>query len=100
MVSQNFDPPSFLDLLEGDPEGERLLFQTRLADLNVSPVQSRQLQGLFQPFFNQFLGQIGQQISRGQTPQTFRQALAEFDPRRELLRLPSAGRTFGPTIFR
>ena len=90
-------------VLEESELGRQALFSSFLPT-QANPSQAQQFQGLFQPTFNQFLGQLGAQVRQGQAPElTFTQFLEEqFDPQRALLRLPNAQgvNAGGPTIFR
>jgi hypothetical protein len=94
-------PPSWLDLLEGGPEGRQALFYS-LLPRNASPTQALQFQSLFQPVFTQFLGELGSRMRAGSPEIKFHEFLAQsFDPQRALLRLPGArtGAGRGPTVF-
>lgn len=92
----------FGDLFEQDPLGRQALFQSLLPQ-NANPFQQQLFGQLFEPTFNQFLGQLGSQVRQGQAPSlSFTQFLNEqFDPQRALLRLPGAGQgqEFGTTVF-
>lgn len=97
-------PFPFLDLdeLEGSELGQRTLFQSILPQ-NANPFQRQMFGEMFNPTFNQFLGQLGAQVRQGQAPTlTFNKFLSEqFDPQRALLRLPQfgQGQGAGRTIF-
>lgn len=92
-----------LGLFEGDPIGDRLIFNSSLPD-NLSPFQENQFQSLFEPTFNSFLGALGSQIRGGDAPTlSFQKFLSEqFNPQRALLRQPNAQgvNSGGPTFFR
>ena len=98
--------PFFLDplSLEETDLGRRFLFESQIPQ-DLFGQQRQQLSQQFQPLFNRFLGQIGQQLQGGSQPQSFRGFLEQqFDPQRQLLRMPSAsaGRTtplVTPTLF-
>lgn len=101
MTSQPFpflDPTS----LEGTDLGRQTLFNSFLPT-NANPLQKQLFGDLFNPTFNQFLGQLGAQVRQGQEPTlTFNQFLQDnFNPQRSLLRLPQfgQGQGFGPTLF-
>lgn len=105
MVQQNSFFGGFVDpfVLEETDLGRQSLFQSFLPT-QANPSQARQFQGLFQPTFNQFLGQLGAQVRQGTAPDlTFTQFLEEqFNPQRALLRQPNAQgvNAGGPTLFR
>jgi hypothetical protein len=95
----------FLDQLAGDPFGQRVLFES-LIPQNLFDQQRQALSAQLKPTFNRFLGSMGRTIRGGGAPtQTFRGFLEQqFDPQRQLLRMPSAsaGRTtplVTPTLF-
>lgn len=97
-------PFPFLDPneLEATDLGRQTLFNSFLPG-NANPFQQQLFGQLFEPTFNQFLGQLGSQIKSGQAPTlTFNNFLNEqFNPQRALLRLPDFGKGggFGPTLF-
>ena len=69
MGSQPFQTRNPLEeLLEENEQGRRALFFGGLG--NLSPFQQRFANSLYEPTFNRFLGQIGQQVRSGQTPNT------------------------------
>ena len=92
------------DLLGGDPEGRRTLYESFIPQ-NVFGTQRRYLSNLFTPTFNRFLGELGRSSRQDEFPErTFRTFLEEqYDPQRQLLRLPSLGMggasPVTPTIF-
>ena len=92
------------DLLGIDEAGRRSLYESFIPQ-NVFGTQRRHLSGLFAPTFNRFLGELGQFARRDEFPErTFRTFLEEqYDPQRQLLRLPSLGMggtsPVTPTIF-
>jgi hypothetical protein len=96
--------PSVLEILEGSDLGERLLFESAIPQ-NVFGRQRRELSNLFTPTFNQFLGQIGSQMRLHDAPTlTWKNFLQrQFDPQRQLLRLPSISPSstspVTPTVF-
>mgnify|MGYP003656476101 FL=1 len=82
MPVQNFDPGIFSDFFETDDLGRRALFQSVF-----QPTRQAQQQGseLFVPTFNQFLGNLGSSLRRGQTPQSFEDFVTnDFNPQRGL----------------
>ncbi len=97
---QDFD---FTSVLETDPTLRRAIFESFLP-ANANPFQQNAFGSLLQPTFNRFLAQMGSQLRNDETPtQTFTSFLEEqFDPVRELLRLPDrpGASAPGPTIFR
>lgn len=101
MTMQNTSPFS-LDMFEGIGQGDRLIFESFLPT-NTNPVQRNQFSSLFQPTFNQFLGQLGSQIRQGKAPTlTFTDFLkGQFNPQRALLRQTNAQgvNAGGPTLF-
>ena len=98
------DIPNFLNLLEGYDFGERLLFESAIPQ-NVFGRQRRELSNLFTPTFNRFLGEAGSQMRMGGTPTvTWKDFLQrQFDPQRQLLRMPSISPAstspVTPTVF-
>ena len=60
----------FENLFEETDLGRRLIFQSALPQ-NLPFSQQRGAANLYTPTFNQFLGQIGNDIRSGQTPTTF-----------------------------
>ena len=76
-----------LDIFEGTDRGERGIFQQFGIGSDRSREEQRAGQGLFQPIFNNFLGDLAGQIGRGETPTGFRQFLQNnnFNFDRELL---------------
>jgi len=95
--------PGLFDFL--DPESrERILFESAIPQ-NIIGGQRRSLSNLFAPTFNRFLGQIGPELREGGiSPLTFRDFLSnQFDPQRQLLRLPSISPSSAspvtPTVF-
>ena len=99
-------PPQFLDLFEETDIGRRAQFESFIPDALQGP-RRRAVSQLFQPTFNQYLGQLGQQMGtqNRQAPlTTFRQYLTErFNPGRELLRFPGGATRTGalttPAMF-
>lgn len=93
-----FDPAA----LEGSDLGRQTLFNSFLPK-TANPFQQQLFGQLFEPTFNQFLGQLGAQVKSGQAPTlTFNDYLQNsFNPQRALLRLPQFGQGegFGPTLF-
>lgn len=79
-----------LPLLEEDEQGRQAIFQGMLPG-GLNPFQQRALSSLYQPTFTNFLGAMGRQILAGETPTlTFSDYLTQnFNPQRELLRMPS-----------
>ena len=79
-----------LDLLETDEQGLRGIFQNFGIGRGRSLDEQRIGASLFQPVFNQFLGQITEEISAGGAPSTkfrdFVSGAGNFDFDRELLR--------------
>ncbi len=99
MTMQNFGVDPLV--LEESDLGIQALFQSFIPQ-GANQIQQQQLGSLFQPTFNQFLGQIGNQVRQGGAPTlTFSQFLEDnFNPQRALLRTnrrSSAGG--GPTLF-
>src|SRR3990167_2555011 len=98
MTNQNI----FGDVFEQDPIGRQALFQAQLPQ-NANPFQQQLFGQLFEPTFNQFLGQLGAQVQSGQAPSLrYTDFLRDqFDPQRALLRLPEfgQGQGGGRTIF-
>lgn len=90
-------------ILEESDRGLQALFQS-MVPTNANPSQAQQFTGLFQPTFQQFLGQLGSQVREtGDFSGTFQKFLEEdFSPQRALLRMPNAQgiNAGGPTIFR
>ncbi|MEE8374069.1 MAG: hypothetical protein V3R87_10155 [Dehalococcoidia bacterium] len=84
-------PLEFIDLFEETDIGRRSLFESVIPGGFRGPKRQAVSQ-LFQPTFNEYLGQLGQQMgtqNRQGPLTTFRQYLTEkFDPGRELLRFP------------
>jgi len=102
MTTGQGNPFFDLGLFEGDPIGDRLIFNSAQPE-NLSPFQANSFQSLFEPTFNSFLGALGSQIRRGDAPtlsfQNFLQN--DFNPNRALLRQNSGGSgSGGPTLFR
>ena len=97
MTQQN----QFAGLFEEDEMGRRTLFGGRFA--GRSPFEQNFLSSRFEPTFNRYLGQLGQQIGKGEAPNlTFSDFLSrDFNPQRELLRQPGrdSGLFGGRTIF-
>ena len=75
MTMQNFNPAIFDDFFETDDLGRRALFQSSLPQ-GLSQGQQNQASGLFQPVFNQYLGNLGRSLRAGERPQSF----ADFAP--------------------
>jgi len=96
--------PEAFNLFEQDEFGRRLIFESLLPQ-DLFGKQRQALSAQFAPTFNRFLGQYGQRIREGEQTPTFRGFLEQqFDPQRQLLRMPSAsaGRTtplVTPTLF-
>ena len=84
------DPFSIQDILAGTPHGERLLFESAIPQ-DIICRQRRELSNLFTPTFNGFLGEQGAQMRMGDAPTlTWKNFLQrQFDPQRQLLRMPS-----------
>ncbi len=95
-------PFPFLDIntLEETGLGRSVLFES-LRPQRLNAVQRRQFSSLFQPTFNQFLGQLGQQVRQGQAPTLqFNDFLQnQFNPQRQLLQFSPGGRSQGQTLF-
>ena len=92
------------NLLEGTDIGERLLFESAIPK-NIFGRQRRELSNLFTPTFNQFLSEAGSQMRMGgaQTA-TWKDFLRrQFDPQRQLLRMPTISPVgtspVTPTVF-
>ena len=100
MTTQDDNP--FLRLMEGSDEGRRSLFGGLFSGYNPSQQNFAQ-QSIFQPTFNRYLGQLGQQVRGGGAPTlTFKDFLQQsFNPQRELLKMQDdRSRLFGGrTIF-
>lgn len=81
------------DLFESDEQGRRAIFGARFGNLN--PYQQRQSQSLYEPTFNRYLAEMGKYILQGQAPtQSFTNYINQnFNPQRELLRLPQSDTT-------
>lgn len=98
MTMQNI----FGDVFEQDPLGRQALFQSALPQ-NANPFQQQLFGQLFEPTFNEYLGQLGAQVRAGEAPSLrFTDFLnQQFDPQRALLRLPQFGQGggFGRTVF-
>ncbi len=101
MTTQSF-PLVSPEALEESDLGLQQLFQSFLPT-SANPFQRNYFSGLFQPTFQQYLGQLGSQVRQGQDPTlTFTNFLTnQFNPGRALLRMSGAesGRTAGPTLF-
>lgn len=84
-------PLNLFDLFEQTEIGRRMQFESVIPGGFRGPKRQAVSQ-LFQPTFNEYLGQLGQQLgtqNRQDPLTTFSQYLAEkFDPGRELLRIP------------
>lgn len=79
-------PSDLFDFLEEEPLGRRVIFQSQIPG-GLGFGQQQQLSSLFEPTFNQFLGQIGQELQQGQPQTSFRDFLQRrFTPQRELAR--------------
>lgn len=93
MVQQN---PIYQDVFEGDPLGRRGIFESLLPQ-NLFGNQRAALSSQFEPTFNRYLGQLVQDPSLRFTDF----ATNDFNPQRELARLPSSfgGSGGGQTIF-
>lgn len=97
------DPFPFQDIntLEETGLGRSVLFES-LRPQNLNPFQQRQFSNLFEPTFNNFLGQLGEQVRGGQSPSLlFNDFLKnQFDPQRQLLQFGTGQRAPGQTAFR
>jgi hypothetical protein len=56
------------DILEGDETGRRSLFESFRPGFANTSSQQQTFSGMFPNIFNQFLGQLGQQVRAGQPP--------------------------------
>lgn len=103
MVLPQFSPIQVSpDVLEESDLGLQSLFEA-LAPLRLNRGQQRQYSALFQPTFNQFLGQFGRDVLGGGIgPQnTFKNYLQnQFNPQRQLLQFSNPLRSAGQTVFR
>lgn len=90
-----FGNKTWQEVLEADPFGRQTIFQSLVPQDYTGP-QREQATNLFQPAFNQYLGQFGQelaQVSRGEredVPTTFTDFLSnQYDFTRNRIRQPS-----------
>lgn len=101
MVMQGFNSSIWDDFLNTDELGQRTAFYGSIPQ-GFNNFQQRQAQNLFEPVFNRYLGQLGQQIFGKQTPnRSFKDYLTQdFNFERELMRLPQQQNTLtAPSRF-
>ena len=103
LQGSRFQLPSFLDpqeMLAAVPEAAYFSFEDQFGQ---APTQRRFFQGQFQNIFNQFLGGLGQQIQRGESPtNTFSDFLGNYNFGQQFGQLPPSVRgattsRFAPT---
>tara|TARA_Y100000593_G_scaffold46240_1_gene87887 strand:- start:19675 stop:20016 length:342 start_codon:yes stop_codon:yes gene_type:complete len=90
-----------LSILEQQEAGRRGIFEQFGVGPNRRASERRSASSLFQPAFNQFLGQLAGEIGGGQPMSTFKDFLqgGQFNIDRELLRTPSTSFTSNQNIL-
>ena len=88
-------PPPAFDFLEEEP---RLAYYGQQGRFGRSPNQRRYFQDAFQNIFNQYLGQLGQQIQGGGQPNLqFTDFIRDFDFNQSFANLDPGERGFFPS---